>query len=73
MYQSINPQINGNMVELKEFTKNLFEAPRPFTGSKRIELDGWDTFDNFKLVIEQDEPLPFHITALVMENNFNER
>ena len=61
------------MVEFKEFNQNLFEAPRPFTGSKRIELDGWDTLIILNSSIEQDEPLPFHITALVMENNINER
>lgn len=73
VYKSISPKINGSMVEMKEFTENLFEAPKPFTGQKRIEMNGWNTFDNFKLVIEQDEPLPLHITALVLEHNFNDR
>lgn len=36
-------------------------------------MDGWNTFDNFKLVIEQDEPLPLHIKALILEHNFNDR
>lgn len=73
MYKSINPKINGSVVELKEFAENLFEAPKPFTGQKRMEMNGWNTFDNFKVVIEQDEPLPMHITALGIEHNFNER
>lgn len=72
-YKSLNPKINGQMIELKQFTENLFESPKAFTGNKRIELNGWNDFDNFKLEISQDEPLPFHVTALVMEHNFNER
>lgn len=73
LYETINPKVNGEMVELKQFTENVFEAPKPYTGSKRIEVNGWNDFDNFKLIIEQDEPLPFHITAVVLEHNFNDR
>lgn len=73
LYETINPKVNGEMVELKQFTENVFEAPKPYTGSKRVEMNGWNDFDNFKLTIEQDEPLPFHITAVVLEHNFNDR
>lgn len=73
LYESINPTVNGELVELKQFTENLFEAPKPFTGNKRIEMNGWNDFDNFKLIIEQTEPLPLHLTAVVMEQNINER
>ena len=73
LYESLNPTVNGEMVELKQFTENLFEAPKPFTGNKRIEMNGWADFDNFKLIIEQSEPLPLHITAVVMEQNINEK
>jgi hypothetical protein len=66
LYESLNPTVNGEMVELKQFTENLFEAPKPFTGNKRIEMNGWNDFDNFKLIIEQSEPLPLHITAVVV-------
>ena len=73
LYESLNPTVNWEMVELKQFTENLFEAPKPFTGNKRIEMNGWNDFDNFKLIIEQSEPLPLHITAVVMEQNINDR
>lgn len=73
VYESLNPIVNGEMVELKQFTENVFEAPKPYTGNKRIEMNGWNDFDNFKLTIEQTEPLPLHITAVVMEQNINER
>lgn len=39
MYKSINPKINESMVELKEFNENLFNPPKPVTGSKRVELN----------------------------------
>ncbi|KIQ71678.1 hypothetical protein SE99_03482 [Acinetobacter baumannii] len=73
MYKSINPKVNGEIVELKEFDEETLHKPKPFTGQQRIALDGWNTYDNFKLVIEQDEPLPFHITATVLELNINDR
>ncbi|SSS46057.1 phage-like protein [Acinetobacter baumannii] len=73
LYESLNPTVNGEMVELKQFTDNIFVPPVPYTGSKRIEMNGWADFDNFKLIIEQSEPLPLHITAVVMEQNINDR
>ncbi len=42
-YKSLNPKINGQMIELKQFTENLFEPPKAFTGQKRIEMDGIHT------------------------------
>lgn len=72
-YKSLDPKINGQMIELKQFNENLFAPPKAFTGNKRIEMNGWNTYDNFKLEISQDEPLLFHISALVMEHNFNDR
>lgn len=59
------------MVELKQFTDNIFVPPVPYIGSKRIEMNGWADFDNFKLIIEQPEPL--HITAIVIEQSINGR
>lgn len=73
LYKSINPKINDETVELKDFDEDPLAQPKPFTGQKRISLDGWNTYDNFKLEIAQDQPLPFHITATVLELNMNDR
>lgn len=73
LYKSINPKINDETVELKDFDEDPLAQPKPFTGQKRISLDGWNTYDNFKLEITQDQPLPFHITAAVLELNINDR
>lgn len=73
MYKTINPKVNGEIVELKDIDDDALEKPKPFTGQRRISLDGWNTYDNFKLEITQDEPLPFHITAAVLELNMNDR
>ena len=73
MYKTINPKVNGEIVELKDIDDDSLEKPKPFTGQRRISLDGWNTYDNFKLEITQDEPLPFHITAAVLELNMNDR
>lgn len=40
MYRSINPKINGEIVEMKELNENLLNAPEPVTGSKRIKMNG---------------------------------
>lgn len=73
LYKSINPTVNDETVELKDFDEDPLAQPKPFTGQKRISLDGWNTYDNFKLEIAQDQPLPFHLTAVVLELNINER
>ncbi len=73
MYKTINPKVNGEIVELKDIDDDSLEKPKPFTGQRRISLDGWNTYDNFKLEITQDEPLPFHITAAILELNMNDR
>lgn len=73
LYKSINPKINDETVELKDFDEDPLAQPKPFTGQQRIALDGWNTYDNFKLEIKQEEPLPFHITAAVLELNINDR
>jgi hypothetical protein len=44
--------VNGEIVELKKFTDNIFSALVSFTGSKRIEINGWTDFDYIKLMIE---------------------
>ena len=73
LYKTINPKMNGEMMELKEFDQNLFEPPKPFSGFKKIELNGWDSINTFKVEIVQDEPLPLHITSLMMEYSVNKR
>lgn len=72
LYKSLNIKVNDQLVELKQFNQNLFERPKPFTGHTKLEMAGWQTFNDFKIEIEQTEPLPMHITALVMEYNFND-
>ncbi|MCL6248399.1 hypothetical protein M5F00_11055 [Acinetobacter sp. ANC 4945] len=72
-FESINPSVRGEIVELKQFTDNNFVPPVPYTGSMRIEMNGWADFNSFKLIIEQSEPLPLHVTAVVIEQNINER
>jgi len=65
--------VNGEIVELKDIDDDPLKKPKPFTGQRRISLDGWNTYDNLKLEIAQDEPLLFHITAAVLELNMNDR
>ena len=73
LYKTINPKMNGEMVEIKEFDQNLFEPPKPFSGFKRIELNEWNSINTFKVEIVQDEPLPLNLTSLMMEYNVKER
>ena len=38
LFESLNPTVNGQLVELKHFNQNFFVAPQPFTGNQRVEM-----------------------------------
>lgn len=72
MYKSLNPLLNGLEVELKQHNQDLFKAPKVYTGSAKVALSGWLTFDTYSVVVEQPLPLPLHITALSIELSIND-
>lgn len=73
LYKSINPYVNGQVLELKNFDDNPLAPTKEFTGLKRMEMTGWNTFETYHLEVSQPNPLPLHITAISLELNINDR
>ena len=74
LYKSMNPIINGELVELDTFDpESPLAPPKVFTGFKRVDFGGWSDLSDFEFIIEQDKPLPLHIQGLVLELTANER
>lgn len=70
---SIAPVVNGDRVETNTFDMNLMLPPQLYTGMKRIAMNGWTSFEEFEITIEQDRPLPLQIIACVLEQSVNDR
>ena len=68
LYESMEMQVNGVNVTMRDYS-TLIDQPLPvFTGIKRVEgLLGRDPFS--QITITQTDPLPFTILALRFEDN----
>lgn len=66
---------DGNLVgdlSFRQFGPGILDAaPAPFTGLKRMEQLGWER-GRAKLVIVQDQPLPFHVQSVVRKLQVND-
>ncbi|MNF13954.1 hypothetical protein D3C80_2159740 [compost metagenome] len=49
----------------------LDQPPELFTGIHRLENLGWER-GQASLVIEQDQPLPFHLLSVIKKATFND-
>ncbi len=66
---TIGCKINGDVIAFRRFGKNILDRPpEPFTGEHKMELLGWDR----PLVIEQDQPLPFNLLAVIRKVSAND-
>ena len=55
--------LNGDVVAFRQFGDDILDAPAPlFTGDHVMEVIGWD---NAELTIQQTQPLPFHLLAVI--------
>ncbi|HAG0017547.1 TPA: hypothetical protein G8O67_004933 [Salmonella enterica] len=55
--------VNGSVVAFRTFGKEVLNKPAPlFTGDHDVALTGWNQKD---IVIQQREPLPFHLLAVM--------
>jgi hypothetical protein len=60
---TIGLSINGEQIPFRKYgTKVLDHATGKFTGDVPWTLNGWD---NNELLIEQTQPLPFHLLAII--------
>lgn len=55
----------------RTFGSGTFDAPLPFTGDARIEMLGWER-GRSALSIEQNQPLPMHLVAVIRKYTVND-
>ena len=67
MTDTFGVDVNGTTLRFRKFGQDLFDNPPPtFSGRKRIVLLGGYDRDPV-LTITQEDPLPWHVTDLVLE------
>ncbi|EGT7582578.1 hypothetical protein JE599_001897 [Salmonella enterica] len=61
--ETTGAEVNGSMIAFRTFGKDVLDKPAPlFTGDHDVALTGWNQKD---IVIQQREPLPFHLLAVM--------
>ncbi|WP_225760228.1 hypothetical protein [Leclercia sp. Marseille-Q4284] len=69
LLDTVGMTINGDAVPFRNFGKYILNQPAPlFTGDMEWQLIGWD---NQEITIEQRQPLPFHMLAVIRTINVN--
>lgn len=69
--ETIGCTVDGQQVPFRAFGDSLLdEAPVPFTGEKRVDLQGWERSGG-SVTIEQNQPLPFHLLSVVRRVSVN--
>lgn len=62
-------KVNSDIVPFRSFGEKVLNQPAPmFTGDHKIESVGW----NNSITIEQDQPLPFYLLAVIKKVTVNE-
>lgn len=62
-------RVNGDVIPFRSFGAKVLDKPAPkFTGDYKIELTGW----NNSIVVEQDQPLPFYLLAVIKKVTVND-
>lgn len=70
--QTTGCEINGQPVAFRNLgSQALDKPPELFTGDHRIENLGWER-GQASLVIEQNQPLPFHLLCVIKKMSFND-
>ena len=70
--ETIGCKINGQTVAFRNLGPQILDKPPPlFTGDHRLENLGWER-GQASLLIEQDQPLPFHLLCVIKKATFND-
>lgn len=70
--ETIGCKINGQTVAFRNLGAQVLDKPPVlFTGDHRLENLGWER-GQAQLVIEQDQPLPFHLLCVIKKITFND-
>lgn len=68
---TVGGKINGDELTTRQFGSDLLDAPPPAaTGFDRLGITGWYKGES-PIEITQDEPLPFHLLAVVRKVQVN--
>ncbi|EEM1820580.1 hypothetical protein GKA92_20775 [Salmonella enterica subsp. enterica] len=61
--ETTGAEVNGSVIAFRTFGKDVLNKPAPlFTGDHDVALTGWNQQE---LMIQQREPLPFHLLAVM--------
>jgi len=70
--ETIGCKINGQTVAFRNLGAQVLDKPPAlFTGDHRLENLGWER-GQAQLIIEQDQPLPFHLLCVIKKATFND-
>lgn len=70
--ETIGCTINDQVVSFRQLGSGILDqAPQPYSGLKKVENLGWEEGDT-TVVIEHDDPLPFHLLGVVRKFTFNQ-
>ena len=72
LLDTVGCSVNGKPLAFRTFGVGVLDQPpQPFTGDKEIPLLGFEDGVN-EITIEQDQPYPWHILALIREATIND-
>ncbi|AOA57571.1 phage nozzle protein [Acinetobacter larvae] len=71
-HKTQEPIFNNQVLQLYTFNGG-FSPPKPFTGRHMYEGGDWDDLFKMELLILHNKPLPFHMQAMSMTIQINER
>lgn len=68
-HETTGCNVNGDVLPFRNFGDSVLDQPAPvFSGDYRIETLGW----NNSITIEQKQPLPFHLLAVIRKVTTND-
>lgn len=71
-HETTGCEMNGQVIPFRNFGLAVLDAPAPiFTGDHRVEKLGWER-GAATLVIQQKQPLPFHLLAVIKKFQVND-
>lgn len=64
---------NGKKLEFRTFAENLFEPSAGFTGLYGEDMGDFADLNDLKSTLEQSEPLPMYVQAVIFDITVNDR
>lgn len=71
LHETIGASVNGTQIPFGTFDGEHGDPDEPYTGDVRLETLGWEK-GNAELIIEQTQPLPFHLLGIIRRYAWND-